>query len=140
MNCPRCSHATALTALKDSFVEVCSHCGGMFLDHGELNRIAVPTEGDLEYSTVHMESFEHDDMFAPTNCPRCPGVKMKKVEFNIYTGIILDYCGRCQGFWLDPHELERINKEVRKLDEEAGDADAAPAMRWFASFIWSLPR
>ena len=37
-------------------------------------------------------------------------------------------------------ELERIDKEVRKLDREADEGTAAPAMRWFASFIWSLPK
>jgi Zn-finger nucleic acid-binding protein len=120
-------------------VDACPECGGMFLDRGELNRVAAPTVGDLEYSTVHSESFRHDDRFAPTSCPRCDGVEMKKVEFNIYTGIILDYCASCEGFWLDGEELTRINEEVRKLDEEAGD-DPAPSMRWFANFIWSLPR
>jgi len=49
----------------------------------------------------HHDSFHHDDTFVPTSCPHCPGVEMQKVEFNIYTGIILDYCARCEGFWLD---------------------------------------
>ena len=139
MNCPRCQRETALQKLKNTEVDVCPDCGGMFLDHGQLNRVAEPTAGDLEYSTVHRESFHHDDTFVPTSCPRCPVVEMQKVEFNIYTGIILDYCARCEGFWLDGDELKRINEEVRRLDEEAGE-EPAPAMMWFAQFIWSLPR
>jgi Zn-finger nucleic acid-binding protein len=114
----------------------------MFLDHGELNRIAEPTSGDLEYSTVHMESFEHSDAFEVTSCPRCRDVEMSKVEFNIHTGIILDYCEDCRGFWLDGTELGRINEEVRELNEGDGEsgAEPAPGMLWFAQFIWSLPR
>jgi Zn-finger nucleic acid-binding protein len=64
---------------------------------------------------------------------------MRKVEFIIYTGIILDYCVRCGGFWLDGKELDRINQEVRGLNE-ASDEAVAPAMLWFANFIWALPR
>jgi len=114
----------------------------MFLDHGELNKIAEPTSGDLEYSTVHMESFVHSDRFETTPCPRCGDVEMKKVEFNINTGIILDYCTLCEGFWLDGPELNRINEEVRELNDSVGEAGPrpAPSMLWFAQFIWSLPR
>ncbi len=63
---------------------------------------------------------------------------MKKVEFVIYTNIILDYCERCRGFWLDGRELGRINGEVRKLNAASRDA-STPPMMWFAFFIWSLP-
>jgi Zn-finger nucleic acid-binding protein len=64
---------------------------------------------------------------------------MRKAEFNIYTGIILDYCEGCGGFWLDGEELGRINEEVRKLNQLSQDAKP-PAMLWFARFIWGLPR
>ena len=117
----------------------CPQCKGMFLDHGELNKIAEPTDGDLEFSTVDLDSFQHSDDFGRAECPRCSGAVMKKVEFVIYTNLILDYCDRCRGFWLDGRELERINGEVRKLNAASRDAPIPPMM-WFAYFIWSLPR
>ena len=138
MECPRCHSGTKLKRLQDVAVEACPSCSGMFLDHGELNRVAEPTQGDLEYSTVHEDSLEHDDRFLPINCPRCRS-EMDKVEFNIYTGIVLDYCPDCEGFWLDGGELERINEEVRRLNESSGDEKDPPQL-WFARFIWSLPR
>ena len=54
-------------------------------------------------------SFKHADRYEPIGCPDCGNDKMQKVEFNIHTGIVLDYCSACEGFWLDGFELDRIN-------------------------------
>ena len=139
MICPRCGTGLTRDTHRSVALEVCRGCGGMFLDHGELNRVAEPTAGDLEFSTVHAETFSHEDAFGPTACPRCADEQMKKVEFNVYSGIVLDYCDRCSGFWLDGKELDRINEEVHKLDE-AVQQPAHSFAHWFALFIWSLPR
>ncbi len=139
MNCPRCQ--VKLTRTKGEGVELdrCEKCKGVFLEHGELNRVAEPTSGDLEYSTVHQEKFRHGDSFGPARCPRCADVEMKKVEFNVHSDIILDYCDACRGFWLDGQELGRINEEVHQLNEAAKEL-GPPAISWLARFLWSLPR
>ncbi len=139
MICPRCGTGLTSDTHRSVALEVCRGCGGMFLDHGELNRVAEPTAGDLEFSTVHEETFSHEDAFGPTPCPRCADEQMKKVEFNVYSGIVLDYCERCSGFWLDGKELDRINEAVHKLDETVHQP-AHSFAQWFALFIWSLPR
>jgi hypothetical protein len=108
----------------------------MFFTAGELDRLAEPHQGNLEYTTVDGDRFEHADRYGPTSCP-ADGTTMKKVNFNIYTDTILDYCPTCGGFWLDGGELERINGEVRQLeraDREVGD----PPMLWFAKAMWEL--
>ncbi len=139
MNCPRCNTIVTTRSFDDVSVPTCAGCGGLFLHRGELNKIAEPTAGDLEFSTLHEDSLGHEDAHGPTSCPECPDQAMKKVEFNIHTGIILDYCERCGGFWLDGRELDRINEEVRALNEASGE-QAEPPMLWFARFIWTLPR
>lgn len=139
MICPRCNVQTVVDSVEGARINVCSRCRGMFLRRGELNQIAEPTAGDLEFSTVEGESFRHEDDYGVTDCPACVDESMKKVEFNIHTNVILDYCDSCGGFWLDGAELDRINGEVRKLnDAETNGPD--PPMLWFARFIWSLPR
>jgi len=139
VQCPRCECPLSPQQVRLTDVHTCPRCNGMFLDHGDLNKIAEPTDGDLEFSTVDLDSFEHTDDFGRAECPRCRDAVMKKVEFVIYTNIILDYCERCRGFWLDGPELERINGEVRNLNAASRDA-STPPMMWFAYFIWSLPR
>jgi Zn-finger nucleic acid-binding protein len=139
MDCPRCAKRLETETRHGAEIEVCLACRGLYLSPGELDRIADPHQGDLEFSTLDDESFHHDDVHGTTACPACADHVMKKVEFNIYTGIILDYCEGCRGFWLDGKEMGRINEEVRALNE-ASTEPIRPAMLWFAHFIWSLPR
>ena len=47
-------------------------------------------------------------------------------EFVDYTGIILDHCPQCRGFWLDGAELESINEEIRRLNETASEIHDPP--------------
>lgn len=139
MDCPRCNTSVTTRSFGEISVPTCASCGGLFLHRGELNKIAEPTAGDLEFSTLHQDSLEHEDAYGATACPECRHETMKKVDFNIYTDIILDYCQRCGGFWLDGRELDRINEEVRALNVDSDEQDDPP-MLWFARFIWTLPR
>jgi Zn-finger nucleic acid-binding protein len=138
MRCPRDPSQELVKLIGDAEAYTCDRCGGMFFTKGELDRLAEPHEGSLEYSSVDLDSFSHPDRFGPASCP-ADGTAMKKVSFNIHTDIILDYCPTCGGFWLDQGELERINSEVRHLvqaDTEVPD----PPMMWFAKALWSLSR
>ena len=122
--------------LGDAEAYTCDRCHGMFFTAGELDRLAEPHQGNLEYTTVDRDDFAHTDRFGPTSCP-ADSTTMRKVNFNIYTDIILDYCPTCGGFWLDGGELERINGEVRQL-ERADREVADPPMLWFAKAMWEL--
>lgn len=139
MTCPHHHDVDLETrTVHDVEVDLCPVDGGMYLDRGELDKIAEPHSGDLEFSTVGLDTFDHEDEHGPIHCPRDPSVQMKKVEFNILTNIILDYCEVCRGFWIDARELARINETVREL-EEAEDEMGDPPMIWFAKFLWALP-
>ncbi len=138
MNCPKDGAELQTQRVHEVEVKVCPEDGGMYLAHGELNKVADPTTGDLEYSTVDLDSFEHPDDAPLIQCPKDPDVTMEKVEFIVETNIILDFCPRCQGFWLDGNELVRINQEVQELNEAERDVPN-PAMLTFSQFIWSLP-
>jgi Zn-finger nucleic acid-binding protein len=138
VNCPRDGSSLDQTRIHDVDVPICRTCGGMFLDRGELNRIAEPTEGDLEFSTVDLDSFEHDDEYGAIHCPRDRDVFMRKVEFLVETNIILDYCDRCHGFWMDGRELARINQEVSGLNRAAQEVSDPPLVR-LSQFFWNLP-
>ena len=108
----------------------------MYLIQGELNRIAQ-TSGDVEFSTIDLDSFQHEDGEGPVTCP-VDTTPMAKVEFNIYSGIILDYCATCRGFWVDARELSRINDEVRALNEAAEQVPDPPLLR-LVQFFWNIP-
>jgi Zn-finger nucleic acid-binding protein len=108
----------------------------MFLEHGQLNRIAGPTAGDVEFSSVEMDSFEHEDEYGPIDCPH-DAAPMVKVDF-VESTIILDYCKTCRGFWMDGKELARINEEVKRLNEADRDVPD-PLLVRISQFFWNLP-
>lgn len=138
MNCPRDGAALGDKELNGAMVAHCDTCGGMFLEPGELNRIAGPTQGDLEYSTVDLDTFQHEDEYGPIACPETAGHSMKKVEFNILSNIILDYCDACGGFWIDGRELTRIREEVGEYNEAEKDGVEPWTVR-LSQFFWGLP-
>jgi Zn-finger nucleic acid-binding protein len=136
VNCPRDAAVLEVKSFGPTSVPACPVCGGMFLAHGQLNQIAGPTRGDLEFSTVDLDSFQHEDEYGPIACPN-DGTAMSKVDFNIESTIILDYCKTCLGFWMDRKELERIAQEVKRLNEAADVPD--PLLVRISNFFWNLP-
>jgi uncharacterized protein len=138
VKCPRDQQETETRVVEDAEVELCPQCGGMYLDRGELNKVAGETAGDLEFSTIDQDAFQHDDDSGPIHCPKDPDVLMKKVEFVTGTNIILDFCERCLGFWIDGRELVRINNEVERLNDAALEVDDPPLVR-LSQFFWNLP-
>lgn len=137
MKCPRDGAVLVSKSFGQESVETCPVCGGMFLEQGQLNRVADSTPGDLEFSTVDLDTFQHEDDHGQIGCPR-DGSAMSKVDFNIDTTIILDYCKTCHGFWLDGKELERINDEVKRLND-AGNEIPDPLLVRISQFFWNLP-
>ncbi len=138
MNCPRNHGELRECEVNEAMISICGECGGMYLEHGELNRVAGPTKGDLEFSTVDLDTFQHEDDYGPIGCPRDGGKPMKKVEFNILSNIILDYCDTCLGFWVDGRELARIQEEVREYNEIEKERVEPWSVR-LSQFFWGLP-
>jgi Zn-finger nucleic acid-binding protein len=136
MNCPRDGSALAMKSFGETAVEACPTCRGMFFEHGRLNSLE-PTAGDLEFSTVDGDTFEHADAYGPILCPR-DGTTMAKVDFNVDTEIILDYCATCGGFWLDEAELASIHEEVKRLNEAEAEVPD-PLLVRISQFFWNFP-
>ena len=63
---------------------------------------------------------------------------MEKVDFNVDTDIILDYCSACGGFWLDEDELASIHDEVKRLNEAEADVPD-PLLVRISQFFWNFP-
>ncbi|MEE9199256.1 MAG: zf-TFIIB domain-containing protein [Dehalococcoidia bacterium] len=56
------------------------------------------------------------------NCPRCNTAL--KVEH--YKGIEVDRCPKCEGVWLDFHELDQLEDTVFAKDELKGTMEYSP--------------
>jgi Zn-finger nucleic acid-binding protein len=115
LNCPQCEgQVLEKEMVSGTPVLVCSRCSGLWLEKGDLNRIAHPIEGDLEYCT---HEYTGEKTRSGLNCPRCTDVEMFKVYFIEFTDIEIDFCPECDGLWLNRQSLDRINKEIDALQE-----------------------
>ena len=104
--------------------DICEKCGSLWLDRGELNKMAFQVEGDIEYCSAK----DTEGALGPIRrCPRCDNTVLHKVSFIEYSDIILDHCKNCGGFWLDGGELDRINETLNGIMPVPG--------RGFSDFI-----
>lgn len=115
LKCPKCSaQVMSLDNIDGVQIHSCEKCKGIWLNKGELNIVVHPIEGDLEYcSTDNLK----EDMISDYACPQCEEL-MSKVNFISYSDIILDYCRKCKGIWLNKGELDAINAEIDQLKHE----------------------
>jgi hypothetical protein len=65
---------------------------------------------------------------ATTTATSCPSCAATLVELD-RSGIHIDGCPRCRGFWLDRGELDRLIERERDWQEPELDADFVAEMR-----------
>ena len=138
ISCPNCGCAMQQKEYPDVTTDVCSSCGGVFLDKGELNAIAVGMGGDIEYCSI--DAGRHADRFETRICPKCPGEKMQKINLLRLSDLIFDYCPACGGFWLwEKLCLSRPEPTSIFLDEQTGLMRSAPVIAFNVVLLVAIP-
>lgn len=97
--------------------DMCEKCGSLWLDAGELDKMAFQVEGSIEF--CEQEKTPEAEK-SPWKCPRCDDSMLEKVKFLESDDIFLHYCRNCGGFWLDGGELNLIDKELAKIMPVSG--------------------
>jgi len=92
--------------------DICEKCGSLWLDAGELDKMAFKVEGSIEFCSEEEDKIPESQV---KYCPRCDGFDLSRVRFLGETDIILHHCKNCGGFWLDGGELNLIDKELAKI-------------------------
>ncbi len=135
--CPRCLISLVPARNEHLEVDICIQCGGVFLDHGELSRLARKQPEDLD----HLVRLAHPSGTLVTDssrgtplCPGC-GTQTETYEYAYCSGIKLDRCPQCSGTWADDGELGAIADHIEGGDDEAlGDASrCAPFLAQMAT-------
>ena len=116
LKCPNCKSDMREVKEPDITFYRCKECGGVFLDKGELNILATGMAGNIELCSIDDES--HKDKFGIRYCPKCTGQKMKKVNLLVYSEIVFDFCPKCEGFYLDKGEINKMNIELEELNKD----------------------
>jgi Zn-finger nucleic acid-binding protein len=114
MNCPRCNAELVIEDHMGIEVDKCHGCGGMWLDHEELDELEdkVYDQDELKGTTIYRTHPSN------MNCPKC-GKQMKRFNYRFYD-LELDYCDEEHGFWLDEGEEQRV---LEIMKEKSKDLD-----------------
>ena len=101
-------------------LEGCPKCHGMWLFKDELRKLKNKTEeGRLHWLNDEIDNIEKTAAI-PTDrsCPKDDGGKLLSVVFG-KSSIIIDWCPKCHGMWLDRGEFDSI---IEYLNAEAVSA------------------
>ena len=114
----------------DVTVDRCGGCGGIWLDHGEIESIQELREIDYadELQTIPNYFDKSYEMALARSegvytCPKCQR-DMEKREYAYCSQIMIDVCPQCRGVWLHSDEISELEvffernrietKEIRK--------------------------
>ncbi len=98
--------------------DVCEKCGSLWLDAGELDKMAFQVTGSIEFCSEEEEKKTAGASLR--KCPRCEDFELSRVKFLGETDIVLEHCRNCGGFWLDGGELNLIDRELTKIMPVSG--------------------
>jgi Zn-finger nucleic acid-binding protein len=119
-DCPACGARLDLYSLLSIEFEGCPKCHGLWLDPDELrklkNKVGI---GELHWLNSEVDNIEHVAAVQTKRvCPRKDGGQLLSVVFG-KSSIVLDWCPKCRGMWLDRGEYDKI---IDYLRNEAGNA------------------
>ena len=105
MICPVCENPMVVLELDQIEIDHCLHCGGIWLDAGELELLLETDEDRSRLREILIEEDSVKEKKYP--CPIC-NKKMQKVYVGEERKILIDKCKRNHGLWLDRGELEEV--------------------------------
>jgi Zn-finger nucleic acid-binding protein len=114
MKCPICESSLTPVEYEGVEVDVCETCGGEFLDADELGHVIRVREEVFPDDVREVLSLREpvfgvpiDERRRRLSCPKC-GDEMETINYSTDSGVYVDRCEGCGGFWLDADELEHV--------------------------------
>ncbi len=125
MKCP--ADQAAMRPIEDKGISLdwCELSDGIWLDAGELTRLAQ-TNADMPDLPPPAKETRKKASNERVTCPRCQQL-MEELPYNEGVTLLVDRCTRCRGLWLERGELQTIYDEQRQKNpppsEPAGKPD-----------------
>ncbi|MBA63381.1 MAG: hypothetical protein CMJ76_13570 [Planctomycetaceae bacterium] len=119
MKCPKCGAMLTALQLQDITIDKCHSCDGIWLDHGELEKLrstgikGVEESLEEEYGNPPAPMFSLDGYL---RCPRCVDQGLRSNYVSYMQPVKMDHCIVCFGMWLDKHELDKLMDDKQQLD------------------------
>jgi Zn-finger nucleic acid-binding protein len=117
LQCPCCEKKLAAISVGNHTLNVCEHCGGIWVDKNSFQDICTHEEeqeavlGFAPRMQENPSTQKRKPRRAYIPCPQC-GKLMNHKNFSHCSGVVLDWC-RGHGSWFDREELRRIVTFIR---------------------------
>ena len=117
LDCPKCRKAMEFYKAYGVTFESCVCCHGLWLYKGELkklkDKIDAGSWGNLRWMNDEVNAIENTSAMTSNRiCPQCKDCQLISTHFG-NSKMIIDWCKRCHGTWLDYEILETIVKYLR---------------------------
>jgi Zn-finger nucleic acid-binding protein len=111
LTCVKCTSVLDKARVGDVEVDLCPSCGGLWLDHGEIERLGRGKPDEMDRLRQALSGSTKPDPASETqsSCPACPG-QLKEV---VVGPVHVDYCPKCHGVFLDKGELDEAAQAVK---------------------------
>lgn len=113
--CLKCTSVLDKARIDEIEVDLCPRCGGLWLDHGELERLARKQAGEVDRLRKLLSATQKGPPPVPsdltTTCPACTSA-MREVKL-VGPNLTIDYCTRCKGIFLDRGEIDAALKAIQ---------------------------
>ncbi|MCH2202790.1 MAG: zf-TFIIB domain-containing protein [Fuerstiella sp.] len=128
MKCPLDGHELARQRYEaDIDIDKCSECGGVWLDHQELERLQDTREHDYSDEIKQLPNLV-DQAYVmalarskPTvQCPSCDQ-EMERREYGSCSQVMIDVCPTCRGIWLDNGEISALEIFFERARSETAE-------------------
>ncbi len=103
--CPKCASPTLQPFRSSENVEVdfCSSCKGIWLEKGETAAYVELSADIPDLATALRTARETRHA-----CPDCAGSTLVEIRYSPKHDLLVDYCRKCGGVWLDAGELDKL--------------------------------
>jgi Zn-finger nucleic acid-binding protein len=124
--CLKCTSVLDKTRIDEIEVDNCPACGGLWLDHGEIERLSRKMASELD-RLRRVLGGRSGPPGVPSDvqgsCPACQG-EVKEVALG---NIRIDFCTRCRGLFLDRGEIDAAIDAVKDTKMSVAQIIAAAA-------------
>jgi uncharacterized protein len=111
--CMKCTSVLDKARIEDVEVDLCPTCGGLWLDHGEIDRLGKKMGSEIDRLRKLLAPRAGEAPPVPSDvttvCPACTA-KVREVKLGPVT---IDICTKCKGVFLDRGELDAALKVLK---------------------------